>query len=103
MTRLEVMAMYVPRPIDTSEVSVPNGFEKLIERIAENTHDVWAEGRIREGWTYGPVRDDLKKETPCLVSYQDLPETEKEYDRATALSAIKLVIKLGYKIVECRE
>lgn len=95
--------MYIPRPIDTSEISVPNRLEKLIERIAENTHDVWAEGRIQEGWTYGPVRDDLKKETPCLVPYQDLPETEKEYDRATALSAIKLVIKLGYEIVECRE
>jgi len=93
--------MYIPNPIDTSDIAIPKGLEELIERIAEITHDVWAEGRIREGWIYGPVRDDVNKKTPCLVPYQNLPENEKEYDRSTALSAIKLVIKLGYKIVEC--
>lgn len=92
--------MYIPNPIDLSEISIPKAMEELIERIAENTHDVWAEGRIREGWTYGPARDDRKKQTPCLVPYQDLPEAEKEYDRATAISAIKLVLKLGYTITE---
>ena len=90
---------YQPKPVDTSNVKLPKELILLIERIAENTHDVWAEGRIKEGWTYGEERDDKKKTHPCLVQYADLPESEKEYDRNTAVETIKLVIKLGYKII----
>ena len=70
----------------------------LCEQLAENVHDVWAIGRIEQGWTYGPVRDDAKKETPCLVPYNELPESEKEYDRNTAMETLKLIIKMGYSI-----
>ncbi len=92
------MSKYVPTPVDTSDVTLPAELERLSERIAENTHDVWAAGRIREGWTYGEKRDDLKKTTPCLVSYKELPDSEKAYDRNTSLETIKLIIKLGYEI-----
>jgi len=90
--------MYKPKAVDTSDVILSNDLLDLTERIAENVHEVWAEGRIREGWTYGPVRNDEKKETPCLVPYKDLPESEKEYDRNTALETVKLIVKLGYRI-----
>ena len=90
--------MYNPKPINTSDVILPNDLLELTERIAENVHDVWAKGRIEEGWTYGAVRDDSIKTTPCLVPYSDLPEGEKEYDRNTALETLKLILKLGYKI-----
>ena len=33
-----------------------------------------------------------------LVPYDELPESEKEYDRNTAIETLKLIIKLGYKI-----
>ena len=58
----------------------------------------WMTGRIKDGWTYGPKRDDTKKQTPCLVSYKDLPEEEKEYDRVTALETIKFLLEKGYSI-----
>ena len=90
--------MYIPKPVDTSTVELPNGLLELTEKIAENVHEIWAEGRIKEGWKYGEVRDDLKKETPCLVPYNELPENEKEYDRNTAFETLKLIIKLGYDI-----
>lgn len=90
--------MYNPNPIDTSRIDLPNDLLELTEKIAENVHEVWAQGRINEGWTYGEVRNDAKKETPCLVPYTELPEAEKEYDRKTALETIKLIIKLGYDI-----
>ena len=70
----------------------------LTEQIAENVHEVWSAGRIAEGWMYGEKRDDKLKQTPCLVPYADLPESEKEYDRKTALNTLKLVIALGYRI-----
>ena len=90
--------MYKPTPVDTGNIILPPELIELTEKIAENVHDVWAQGRIKDGWTYGPVRDDDKKQTPCLVPYSDLSEAEKEYDRNTALETIKLILSLGYEI-----
>lgn len=91
--------MYEPKPIDTSEVKLSENLLALTEKIAKNVHDVWAQGRISEGWTLGEVKDPKKKTTPLLVPYEDLPESEKEYDRNTALETLKLIVKLGYKII----
>lgn len=52
------------------------------------------------GWTYGAVKDTEKKTTPCLVPYDELPESEKEYDRNTAMEALKLITKLGYEVTK---
>ena len=90
--------MYQPKPIDTSDIKLSDELLKLTEKIAENVHEVWAAGRIKDGWTYGTVRDDVKKQTPCLVPYSELPEIEKEYDRNTALETIKVILSLNYKI-----
>lgn len=90
--------MYTPNPIDTSNIDLPADILMLVEKIAENTHDIWAAGRIAEGWTYGEARNDAQKTTPCLVPYSDLVESEKEYDRATATSVLKMVMTLGYTI-----
>ena len=89
---------YDPRPMDTSRVELPGAVLDLAEKLAENTHDVWARQRIAEGWTYGPVRDDARKETPCLVPYADLPESEKDYDRRTALESLKVILASGFEI-----
>lgn len=90
--------MYTPKPIDTSDAELSQELLELMERIAENVHEVWAEGRISQGWTYGEHRDDDKKTTPCLVPYDELPEEEKDYDRKTAMGTLKLILTLGYKI-----
>lgn len=90
--------MYIPKPIDTSNIELPEDLLELTEKIAENVHDVWSESRIQDGWKYGEVRNDEKKEHPCIVPYAELSESEKEYDRNTALETLKLIIKLGYSI-----
>ena len=90
--------MYSPKPIDTSDVKIPQELLDLTEKIAENVHDIWAAGRIKEGWTYGETRNDELKTTPCLVPYDELTESEKEYDRHTALETLKLIVALGYEI-----
>ena len=92
--------MYQPNPIDTGSVELPKELLALTEKIAENVHENWSAGRIADGWTYGQTRDDAKKTTPCLVPYSELTETEKEYDRNTALETLRLIIALGYKIVK---
>ena len=89
---------YTPEPMDLSSVVLPESLIQLSERIAENVHEVWAKARMDEGWTYGEKRDDIHKKHPCLVSYDELPEEEKEYDRNTAMNTIKMVKKLGFRI-----
>ena len=92
------MNKYIPSPINLDEVELPSDILSLVELIAKNVHEVWADARVKEGWVYGEHKDSIKKTTPCLVPYEELPEEEKEYDRKTALETIKLIIKLGYKI-----
>lgn len=89
---------YTPAPLDTRDIELPKELDELIERMARNVHDVWAQGRIAEGWTYGEQRDDKQKTHPCLVPYEELPDAEREYDRQTAVQTLKLILKLGFKI-----
>lgn len=89
---------YKPQPVDTSDVELDESLRELTEKLARNTHDIWALGRMAEGWTYGPQRDDAQKKHPCLVPYEELPESEKEYDRQTSIHTLKMILKLGFKI-----
>ena len=90
--------MYTPNPLDTSNVSLSSDVSAMSEVLAKNTHEAWAAGRIAQWWTYGNVRDDANKKHPCLIPYDDLPELEKEYDRATAMETLKAIIKFGFAI-----
>lgn len=92
--------MYMPKPVDTSGIVLPEELLRLTEKIAENVHEVWAAERLAQGWRYGDKRDDALKTTPCLVPYSELPESEKEYDRNTTLETIKLIVSMGYRIVK---
>ena len=97
------MKTYIPKPIDLSDVELTEDLNELREAIAENAHEIWAENRQAEGWTYGPQRDDQLKQTPDMVPYSQLPESEKEYDREMAMKTIKLLKKLGYDLIKREE
>ena len=84
--------------MDTSDVRLPEELSELVEQMAKNVHEVWAQSRISQGWTYGSERNDALKHHPCLVAYEELPEVEKAYDRDTALETLKLIANLGFKI-----
>lgn len=90
--------MYKPAPINTDEVILSSEILELSEILAKNVHENWAKERIKQGWRYGEKRDDIKKETPCLIEYEKLPEEEKIYDRETAIETLKVIQKLGYEI-----
>lgn len=97
---LQSVDEYSPSPINVDNIPLDGDLEELQEAIAENAHDVWAEARMNEGWTYGKERDDANLKNPDLVPYTALPESEKEYDRIMAFNTIKLVRKLGFDIVK---
>ncbi len=90
--------VYIPHPIDVSDVQLGEDLIELTEAIAENAHEVWAYKRRNEGWRYGPKRDDALLEHPDMIPYCELTETEKYYDRDVAMNTIRLVKKLGFNI-----
>jgi len=89
---------YIPEPIDTEKVFLDKEILELGELLARNAHDVWARERIKQGWVYRSARNDERKEHPCLIPYEDLPESEKQYDRNTAMETLKVILSMGYEI-----
>jgi hypothetical protein len=94
---------YRPNPIKTADVTLNEDVLALTELLAKHNHDTWSLQRIKDGWKLGAKRDDAKKEHPCLISYEELPESEKEYDRNTAIQTLKAIIALGYRITKPRK
>jgi hypothetical protein len=94
----EACVAYKPKPINTSGIDLPHDISDLTETLAANTHALWSLRRLSEGWRYGSCRDDVLKTHPNLVPYEELPESAKEYDRTTAMGALKLIMALGYEI-----
>lgn len=94
------MMNYIPQPMDTGDVRLPDELDELVEQLAKNVHEVWAQSRISQGWIYGERRDDVLKQHPCLVPYDRLPDVEKAYDRDTAIGTLKLICKLGFRITK---
>ena len=92
------MSNYIPHPVDTSDIVLDSRLNDLVEAMAENVHEIWARTRIEQGWKYGQVRNDDLKEHPCIVPYSELPESEKDFDRNTAMGTLKLIMALGYTI-----
>lgn len=46
----------------------------------EQLHETWCEFKTRNGWIYGPEKDECKKTHPCLVPYEDLPQAQRDKD-----------------------
>ena len=92
------MKTYTPSPLNTENITLPDNLTELTEAMARNVHEVWAAGRLAEGWKYGSERNDMLRTHPGLVPYEELSETEKDYDRRTAMETLKLIQKIGFGI-----
>lgn len=44
------------------------------------SHESWLKEKADTGWKYGPVKDPAKKEHPCFVEYDELPEAQRAKD-----------------------
>jgi len=86
------------QPISTEHIVLSDEILELVELLAENAHDIWASERMRDGWAFGPQRDDIGQRHPCLVPYQQLPEREKEYDRTMVIGSVRAILALGFNI-----
>ncbi len=52
----------------------------------------------RQGWTYGPERDNARKHHPMLIPWEALSEEEKQKDRDTVHNLPLLIEKAGFQV-----
>lgn len=71
-----------------------------LEAISSKVHESWMRQRQAEGWTYGETYDREQKKTPFMIPYEELPESEKEVDRATVRQTLAAAEALGYQLVK---
>jgi RyR domain. len=70
---------------DWQKESAFEGIHKaLAGETAEQLHQSWCEFKIKDGWRFGPVKDEVLKHHPCLVSYSMLPMDQKIKDHMFA-------------------
>ena len=44
------------------------------------THNLWMQKKLADGWTYGETKDPEKKTHPCLKPYKELPVEQRIKD-----------------------
>ncbi|XP_075257500.1 ryanodine receptor 2-like isoform X3 [Convolutriloba macropyga] len=89
---------YKPAPYDIAIVQLGPVMSKLVELLAENTHNIWAEAKIARSWTHGAQDSASMKRTPLLTEYKNLDPVARKGVRNSAVEAIKLIVVLGYRI-----
>ncbi|XP_041952430.1 ryanodine receptor 3 isoform X1 [Alosa sapidissima] len=94
-TKLLSQASFIPVPVDTSPIVLPPHLEHVRDKLAENIHELWGMNKIELGWTYGKVRDDNKRQHPCLIDFSKLPETEMNYNLQMSSETLKTLLALG--------
>ncbi|XP_017311642.1 ryanodine receptor 3 isoform X2 [Ictalurus punctatus] len=99
-TQFLSQASFIPIPVNTSQIVLPPHLENVRDKLAENIHELWGMNKIELGWTYGKVRDDNKRQHPCLVDFSKLPETEKNYNLQMSTETLKTLLALGCHVVQ---
>lgn len=89
---------YKPCPLDLNTIVLNEKMEELVDLLAENTHNVWAKDRIKQGWTYGLCEDNVNKRSPYLVPYNKVDEHIKKANRDTASETVKTLMAYGYNL-----
>uniref|UniRef100_A0A665VNR0 Ryanodine receptor 3 n=1 Tax=Echeneis naucrates TaxID=173247 RepID=A0A665VNR0_ECHNA len=99
-TQFMSQASFIPTPVETSQIVMLPHLEKVRDKLAENIHELWGMNKIELGWSYGKIRDDNKRQHPCLVDFSKLPETEKNYNLQMSTETLKTLLALGCHVVQ---
>lgn len=46
----------------------------------DDSHKSWLAQKVAEGWVYGPIKDPVTKQHPCMVAYEELPQEQRAKD-----------------------
>jgi hypothetical protein len=100
---VEILAAggFTVRPAsDSGKPVIFSGFtDEELDRMAELEHGRWNVDRLRDGWRPGAPRDDGRKIHNCLVTWADLPDDIKHYDRDAVKEFPAILAKVGLEVV----
>lgn len=75
----------------------------IAEQQARASHEGWMEGKIAQGYTYGPVTNDDPEKgpltNPLLVPYDELDDATKQSNIANAVAVIRILRDKGCTFV----
>jgi RyR domain len=69
----------------------------LLEQLAATAHDVYCEDLEGRGYQPGPARNETRKISPSLRPYTELPEEDREQNRASVRDIPAKLAKAGYR------
>ncbi len=95
---------YVMIPARSNEppFEFPEGDEDL-ERLAELEHRRWMHSKRKAGWRHAPQTDKQQKRHEALLPWDELPDEQKEKDRALVRSIPRILAYAGYTVVKSGE
>ncbi|KAM4598949.1 ryanodine receptor 2 [Fundulus diaphanus] len=92
-----------PQPVDTSNVSVPERLDFVVNKYAEHTHEKWSLEKFASGWVHGEQLCENTKVHPLLKPYRALAEKEKDAYRWAIKETIKSMLAFGWTIERTKE
>ena len=69
-----------------------------IEELARLEHRQWRQDLERDGWCHGPEKNAELKLHPLLVVWEELPEEERDKDRAAVRALPEMAALVGFDI-----
>uniref|UniRef100_A0A8C9MXA7 Ryanodine receptor 2 n=1 Tax=Serinus canaria TaxID=9135 RepID=A0A8C9MXA7_SERCA len=94
----QLLSGYKPAPMDLSFIKLTPSQEAMVDKLAENAHNVWARDRIRQGWTYGIQQDVKNRRNPRLVPYALLDDRTKKSNKDSLREAVRTLLGYGYNL-----
>ena len=92
--------LMVPAKSDETSTGFPGG---LLDTLARGEHDRWMTAKTAAGWTYGARTDDTARQHDALLPWDQLPETQKDKDRALVTGIPAILSHCGYAILPVPE
>lgn len=83
---------YDPHPVDMTNLTLSREMQNMAERLAENSHDIWAKKKREEIDTCGGTIHSQ------LVPYDLLTDKEKKKDRERSQEFLKYMQYQGLKL-----
>uniref|UniRef100_A0A3P9P1N7 Ryanodine receptor 2 n=1 Tax=Poecilia reticulata TaxID=8081 RepID=A0A3P9P1N7_POERE len=103
ITSVDTDGYFEPHPVDTSNVSVPERLDFVVNKYAEHTHEKWSLEKFASGWVHGDQLCENAKVHPLLKPYRALAEKEKDSYRWAIKETIKSMLAFGWTIERTKE
>ncbi|MFO7742597.1 MAG: RyR domain-containing protein [Anaerolineae bacterium] len=74
-----------------------------LERLAELEHRRWMHSKLEAGWRCARATDKEQKLHEALLNWDELPDDQKEKDRALVRAIPRILAQAGYTVVKGRD